>query len=373
MSSLKLNDLKGITPLSIDRYLFILGWERDDNFINKHMWRYVDSSNPEVQILVPNKERYPDYYVRLENLISTLSELLDKPEGEIIKDLKNIYSDKLEFRIISDIADAGKLPLDYATECIEGIKELVLFSACAVQEAKPVCLKATNKAKENLKKFELGQTAVGSFIINIDAKVVDENDDHIIKLVEPAPSFEHQVVERISIAIQQVEEATLPETHITDVATDAFINGITANMCDSLLKLKPDASSSIELEATIRYAAAITDTIGIKKTIKMGDKHFAVIREIANIYRDKTIIEDMILSGTIKEMRLDGKEGRTISIDCSPEGTKRSVQATLTEEQHKLACDAYKNYWIVNVSGVVDKSKKIWFFSEISEFNVIVK
>jgi|GEM_PF-5216340 len=70
-------------------------------------------------------------------------------------------------------------------------------------------------------------------------------------------------------------------------------------MCESLLKLRPNNSSHIELETTIRYASAVTNRIGIKKVTKFNDLHFSILQEISKIYRDKTVIEDMVLNGFV--------------------------------------------------------------------------
>lgn len=218
-------------------------------------------------------------------------------------------------------------------------------------------------------KFELGQTGIGSFIINVDAKVASEDDDHIGKLVEPKPTDEHKVVERISTAMQQVKQIT-EGAKISDVAASAFKDGITANMCESFLKLKHAYDYGTEIETTICYASAITDKIGVKEVVKFSDYHFSIIQEIANIYRDKTIVEDMVLFGSINKMQLNNNAERIISIECRTEDGKRLVQAMLTEKQHELACDAYKANQMVRISGVVDKSKKIWTMEGLSLLEV---
>ena len=369
MNLISIESLKGISPQAIDRYLSLCGWERDFSFQNRKIWRYSHKSESEVQLLVPARDDLPDYLLRVEQVISILGEIFEKPEVEIVNDLFTTYSDRLEFRVISPFAEAGKLPLDYATECIEGIKNLILYSACAVHDAKPICLKASNKAKETLNRFELGQTGIGSFVINIDAKVASEDDDHIGRLGEPSSTDEHKVVERISTAIQQVKKIT-EGAKISDIAVAASKDGITANMCESFLKLKPPHDPCTELETTICYASAITDQIGVKKTVKFSDYHFSIIQEIANIYRNNILVEDMVLFGLINKMQRNNEE-RIISIECRTDDGKRLVQATLTEEQHELACDAYKAARMVRISGVVDKSKKIWTMEDLSLFEIL--
>ena len=122
MSLISIEGLKGISPQAIDRYLSLCGWERDFSFKNRKIWKYSYKLEPDVQLFVPARDDMPDYLLRVEQVISILSEILEKEKANIINDLFATYSDHLEFRIISPMAEAGKLPLDYATECIDGIR-----------------------------------------------------------------------------------------------------------------------------------------------------------------------------------------------------------------------------------------------------------
>jgi len=221
MSSIDSKALNGITPQIIDRYLSLLDWRRDHSFGNKNVWKYINNKEPETALLVPARDDFPDYLLRIKDIISMLSELNEIRESDILYDLRTTYSGHLEFRIISQFAEDGKLPLDYAVNCIDGIKSLILYSACAMQDAKLICPRINNHTKKTLSQFELEQTNFGSFIINVDTKVVNENDDYIFKLVETPSPVGHKVVERISTALQQVIKAA-EETLVTEVATDAY-------------------------------------------------------------------------------------------------------------------------------------------------------
>lgn len=98
--------------------------------------------------------------------------------GRKLKLLKSVIS--YPIRIKSKISEKGELPLGYASSCIEGLKELILYSACAENQAEAVCMRTTNSAKQILDNFRLAQTEKGSFIINIDIKVVDEENEQMV-------------------------------------------------------------------------------------------------------------------------------------------------------------------------------------------------
>lgn len=142
----------------------------------------------------------------------------------------------MEIRVISEITEDGKIPLEYAADCVEGLKELILYSVCAEQSARPICYRATEYAKSLLNKFKLAQTEKGSFILNVDIQVVDENNEQTVldgcEYDVPTP-FEHKVIERIGTAIGQVDAIVQNQCQLSETAETAFEDGITANMCDA--------------------------------------------------------------------------------------------------------------------------------------------
>ena len=81
---------------------------------------------------------------------------------------------------------------------------------------------------------------------------------------------------------------------------DAYIDGITANMCDALSKLKPESAGDITVETSIYYAEAITQTVEPPKVCTFENIHFAFIDEISKRYKDCALVEDVTLEGTIK-------------------------------------------------------------------------
>lgn len=208
MNSYLLRNLSGITSASIEKYLLFTGWVRDDTFNSTRMWVFKSKSDPEFKIAVPASEKATDFYPQVYNLIQTLSVVDGKTEQEIIDSLKSAYTDRLQFRIITEESQGGKLPLDYAARCLEGLKDLVLYAACAEENAKPICARTYNSAKRALEKFQFGQTQIGSFIINIDVQVADEENEQLYLIDAGAPPDEppeHKIIKRIGTAITQVD------------------------------------------------------------------------------------------------------------------------------------------------------------------------
>lgn len=379
MNAYLLKNLKGITSASIEKYLLFTGWIRDDTFRNPRMWVFKNKLDPELIIAVPASEKATDFYPRVYSLIQTLSAINEKSEQEIIDSLKSAYTDRLQFRIITKESKGGKIPLDYAARCIEGLKDLVLYAACAEENAKPVCARTYNSAKRALERFQFGQTQIGSFIINIDVQVADEENEQLYlaeATIPPEEPPEHKIIKRIGTAITQIDNVANRQVEVGDLIEDAYIDGITANMCDALAKLNPEKSEDVMIETSVYYAEALTQTVEPPKICTLDNAHFLFIDEISKRYKDCTLIEDVTLEGTIKMLSKstsnDGdEEENTVRLLTKIDGQMRSITLHLSPENHMLACNAYRDDNEVNVSGTIDKSGKYWFFTEVTEFKVI--
>ena len=264
MNQNMIDNLKDITPSSVDKYLLLTGWKRDANIKNNRMWVYYLKSEPSFRIAIPASESNPDYYARLYDIVETLCEIQNKKDSDIINSLKSAYTDRIQFRIITDSSSKGKLPLSFASQFVEGLHDLILYAACAEEKAQPVCVRAFNSAKNSLERLQFGQTEYGSFIFNVDVQVAsEENEQLFLEEVMPAVSEppEHKIVRRIKTAFDQVDSIATKQVKIGDILDTAFENGMTANICDAIQKLRPEDAEDITLETTFHYAEALTHSV----------------------------------------------------------------------------------------------------------------
>lgn len=377
MNAILNKSLNGITPASIEKYLSFTGWKRDTSFANPKLMVFQNDNEGNLRIAVPATTAISDYITRVYDLILTLSSLTDCAENDIIASLKSAYTDRMQFRIIAESSKNGRIPLDYAARCIEGLKELVLYAACAEEKACPICVRTFNNAKVNLDKFQFEQTEIGSFIFNVGVQVADEDNEQLfLPEVNPQPYEppEHRIVKRIEKAILQIDDVAERRITMSNLVENAYEEGITANMCDAISMLKPE-DGDIELETSIHYAEAITRAV-IPPTVRKFDNiHFALVDDISRRYKDCTLIEDVTLRGMINMLSKSAsavEEGEnTVRLFTKIDGKSRAVTLHLSPENHTLACDAYRDDKEVEVSGVIDKSGKYWFFSQVNSFRVI--
>ena len=162
---------------------------------------------------------------------------------------------------------------------------------------------------------------------------------------------------------------------LSETAESAFEDGITANMCDALLKMRP-ASDADKVTTTIRYASSLTNQTGQTKQIEMRANHFLVIDELAKIYRDKVAIQEVNLTGIIrslsKRVESDG-DLKTIRLYTTFDGSPRTVTISLSDAQYRIACDAHRDGLEVSVSGELDMSERYWVMNNVTNFSPIIQ
>ena len=96
MNAYLLKKLRGITSASIEKYLLITGWTRDNSYNNNRMWIFRNHADADFAIAVPANENVTDFYPRLYDLVQTLSIYSEKSEQEIIDSLKSAYTDRIQ-------------------------------------------------------------------------------------------------------------------------------------------------------------------------------------------------------------------------------------------------------------------------------------
>lgn len=361
-----------ITAASLEKYLLFLDWVRDYDFPNKNMMVFKKDKRT---LAMPATEKFDDFYSVLPTIIDVLSDFYDKTAREVVKEIVTSYHDWMEFRIKSEVSDDGVLPLGYASNCIEGLKELILYSACAEQSKEPICMRTTNNAKHVLDNFKLAQTEVGSFIINIDIKVADEeNEQFTLPDCEPAASLEHKVVRRIGTAIQQIDDVTKEQVKLDEMLPTAYESGVTANICDALMKLKPD-NIDAEIEAKIRYATAISQRPGCVETVQIKNNHFYTMNEIAERYRSVENTKRITIHGSIKSLDKvkigQHRYQRSISVVAFVDGKDRIVKVELGDEDHRMACNAFRDEYAVEITGELDMNKRPWKIIHVEDFKIV--
>lgn len=106
-----------VKPEYLQYYLTKTGWTKAD-YKKVDQIKYQFSSD-EIFVLVPKSARSSDYTQSLQNIVRTISQLEEREESAVVKNILNPNVDVLKFRFLGSSADLGSLPLDYTQKAIE--------------------------------------------------------------------------------------------------------------------------------------------------------------------------------------------------------------------------------------------------------------
>lgn len=357
-----------LTAKCIKEYLLNNNWTQDLNFKNKNLMVFSPNDNPNKKIAIPANEKFEDFDVIAIKVLENVAHYMNLELEDILQNISDNSIDKIEFRIKSNDTSNGTISLSYMKKITEGINDLLLYSACAEQTKSAICLNPSQKAKNIVEDFRFGQTKVGSYIITIEADILKSGDNNLLLYDDMYPT--HNVVKRVSTALEQIETVVQNKKTAIDISKDSFKTGITANMCDALLKLKPEQTDcNTEIETTIKYSSIFN--VPSPKKIIINNNYFPVISNISKIYKENSPLGKATLFGYIKEIT----DNRKIILKTVFQEKRIRVEFALSEEYYKNACEAMKIPNEIQVTGILikkrTKKKNEYALTEVSNFKII--
>lgn len=379
------NMIDGISVLDFARYLNYKGFRRNIGFPNKNVVLFDKvhgAASGMINIIIPSKETFEDYYLRLEESIRLLSEIENKPVTDVIEEIMKPNVDKLQIRVISDIATEGSIPLSYAATFVANLRELIVSAACAEENPEPYYNRALKNAIKYADSVRFGQTQKGSFIATIESyvplKAANFSPNEVSHEVEEEQiPFQRRVMQRIQYGIAQLETAIM-DGNIDLVIKDGYKTGLTANMCESLLKLKSD-TSDMKFEYKMNWSPILPAPKNIPDKVLIERNGFELLETISRKYRGeiestKRNVTGYIIGLSADELDEEDEDGAkrvaTIKVNEENDNVKK-IKVQLSLNDYRIACDAHKDSKQVEVDGILERDGKQWRLTKVQNFKLI--
>lgn len=375
MNYLKNKDIDCINKNLITTYLLNNGWRKVEDFPNKNLIQFKKKyCEEDIYINIPSSEKFKDFKVRIKDTIETISILEDKDTSEIIGAIfdyelyEESNTDLFSVRIKSDISERGKIPIDYGKSAIEGIFKLIISAITNEENPSQYMTRINNKNKE-LENYKLSQTAVGSYIFNIEVKneinqqiSLDKNDD-----ISMSP--QRKVIKRIQNGLDSISK----KENFLDYE-NLYKDGLNANMCDALLNFKYD-DCKLDIETSVKWAKNMKEPNDIVKCVVISDNEFKILKNISDKYKE-TDTKDTKISGYIVELKADKNNkgettDRSIVIQTRIDKANRNVKVYLNESDYMNACNAHAKDMIVSVKGKLIKKGSRTELESYRDFNIL--
>jgi hypothetical protein len=265
-----------VTPRAVCAYAEGLGWQKVDG-VNGKIAVYVNPKAPLRQLIVPLDEGFDDYPDRTAEAVRRLAEFENRPPREILNHLLLPPADVLRFREVSAEAEAGILSLDHGVRVVTGMRKLLLAAAHSVLAPRAYHPRLSRaEAEEFVARCRLGQIERGSFVLTVACPL-----DLQAGLFGPnSEPFARRVTSLLMASLQDLSQGT-DTPHLEELADVSRHAGISANLCESLLLLKPTGERAYLTVSATWSRVFLPPTRELRRDVQLRQEVFEAAEALA--------------------------------------------------------------------------------------------
>lgn len=355
-------------------YLLGRGWKRKP-FPRSEVIRFEgpldDERRPLVQF-VPASERLKDFPLRVEEIVSTLSKIEDRPAGEILRDILTPNCDKLSVRLETAETRAGTVRLDFATQFIENLRNLLVFAACAELDPRRFFPRALKDAVHYANRCLLGGAPAGSFVVQVECPLDPPASPTQVEI--GAVPWERRVLQGLMHGLDDVHRAA--DSGETAALLEPGQWGLNANVCDALLGMRPDTTEvALELTAAWSHSWPIPHD-RVPQRVVFDARAFETVGSLGRALRDHGEAKPRQWRGRIVRLAAEhparGNDGVLLAtMRLEDFASPPHVELRLDPVHYRLAAEAHLAERTVIVTGVMERTGRKARLLEISDFRVI--
>jgi hypothetical protein len=361
------NVLHSLSPINITSYLLSKGSSRKGAFRDvAGVWEYNGD-----EIIVPNDKQLADYVSSISVILRKLEIAEQRSQLEIIKDIQHSCYDVIRVKNKSVEARRGTLPLADSVKFITNIKEMFLSVACSLVSRKASYIyRKPQQAEDYMKSVRFGQTEIGSFVITVLSPVNPELKSTqlaFFDLKQELP-YEKKVVPALHKALTVINDAAREASESLDIEPfmNNIENGITSNLCDSIIDLNETAQDGF-IEISFNLSMNRKDKQRLAPII--FEKEYApILREASNKIKEIEPQPDQEIIGFVVNLnrQTDETTGQITIQDIQP-NKRRSVTIQLDEPTYSRAIQAHKQKNLVKISGTVSRQGRGYILEPSSD------
>lgn len=318
------------------------------------IWHRHDNEDAEVVLPLSHVK---DYWQRMRGAIASIASIEGRTTPEILNEVKRLFANVITIRVVHDDTNDGTIPINDGVLLIAKAKDLLSAAAQSLYaKRKQFTRGAPKEAKEYLETLLLGQTEVGSYVVNVIAPVrTIAVGPEIVTTIPLAQAITTSLVTGLS-ALEKAT-TTYEEKGDLGVFDEAVLAGASSNMCDALLGFSGEKHNrTFEITVT----AAPSPLFETEPTRFVFDgKHVEVLQKATGYYKGDYVLPQRRLTGYITKLSrpMDETSG-TITIDSVFGDVERKVQVELTGDDYHQAVVAHDNSKMVRVEGDVHVKSK---------------
>ena len=348
--------LSEVSPAALSAYARASGWTRTDNYGDSSD---VYTSDGLTEIIVPRTQRLGDYANVVSQLLEIFADVAGTDELAVYHDLITSDRDVIRVRAIDD-GDAAVSASD-RIDLARGARSMVMAAACSLHNPRSVYRTAADKESRNfVRKLRMGQSEQESLVVTLLTPVVSPpiQQSFIQDSEHNEDPIERKMTRRLVSALRAARNAT---EQTMGGKVDAFLqavdNGVSANLCEALVKLIEPFEA---LDVSLTWARTRPMNTP-REVVHFGKGDAPILRAAARLFRDHGPKPDVLLFGYIQ--RLKGRHEETygtITLRVYVDGQIQSVVAALTQSDYERAIEAHQQKAPVIMAGDLDRIGQRW-------------
>lgn len=349
--------VKDLTEAQVRRYLLANGWFEDGTLKGvAWVWHRHDSNDAEVVLPVYGQAR--DFSARIFDSISALSEFERRELTDITSDIKNLSVDIIGIKVSHQDVEGGSIPLNDGVLLIERARDLMISVVLsALDKKKHFTGVRPKEANDYIEKLRLGQTEVGSYVVNVLVPISaeEEKQEDLDKT-----SFARIVTRNLSSGLSALREAltTFRLQGDPQVFEKTVERGVSSNMCEALLGLS-GATRTRTFSIVITPAPAERQIEDQSLTFEFGSYSIEALESAMEFFGENYVLSEKRIEGFIKRLdRTPGEENGSVTIFANLSGNEKNVVVELSANDYLEAIHAHEQKFIVQCVGDLHVSSR---------------
>ena len=301
--------------------------------------------------------------------VRKLAEFQNLPAQAVLNHLLLPPADVLRFREVSPDAEAGHLPFEHAVRLINGTRRLLLSVAHSVLVPQPYHPRLSrSEAEEFIGRCRLGKTERGSFALTVSCPLELQ-----LSLPGIGKPFARQVITLLIQSLEALAQAS-DASKGEELADLARNPGLSANLCEALLMLRPSGDrGSLTVSATWSRAL-LPSSRNSSQQVLLHQEAFEMAEVLAPRMRSQPQPRPARFIGFVDILR-----GQPTSADARPAGEvaftlfddaegEIHARALLTADQYASAGIAHLASDLVSFKGVLQRLPRGSRIDSITDF-----
>jgi hypothetical protein len=360
-----------VSPEQLEVYLLKYGWIRDGELGDvATIWHRPEADSSNAEVVLPQSQEAKDYTDRMLDAVFAIAAFEGRAAADVVNIVAGYFVDQVSIRVIHEDIVKGTIPLNDGVLLNLRARDLLAASAMStLNKRKHFSGKRAPEAREFLNGLRLGQTAVGSYIVNVLVPLITPLSD---QTAIPMSSMTRMVTANLAESLGALDQAIVKFAQENDrtVFDRAVEIGASANMCDALLGLSGELRNR-DFEIAITPSISDEYKNGPTKFTFDTDK-IDCIALASEYYKDNYVLLDITISGFITRLDRPVKDDvGTITVGATINSSEKLITVELGADEYLDAISAHKAKNVVECHGDVHVRARTAKLLHPSAFRII--